>query len=323
MNKHHIYDSDEWNNDDSNFYDSIRLEDLPYYLKDFGKSFNKHGIRYTSRNHYKHIFHYALVKYYGISEIFINDISKRRYFSYNNILIDGETDIQGNTNFMIDLFNKCTRTICIFIDIRSIRNDNKFHTTLLIYRKEINTIEYFDSNGTSGYGYTYKLKNIMDNVLDAIPGIKFIKSKDLNGLSSYDNFEATMRSLNGISTISRSKNISGWCQIWALLLCELIYKYPNETTSNILSVLYKAFKNEECDDKLESYMLNNLLKGFFSVSIMRLKFILSKVEGKNLHIDPDVLTDYNPHVVINDDDIESEIEETMLPLTILNLMDYN
>lgn len=275
------YESEEWDFDDINIYDVLLLEDLPAFLEDLGYKTRKIGTSYLSRGYYKHIFHFTLCHYYDDYNIFKNDIGEREYIPYNSLLIDENVNITNTARFIVDLFKMVNGTLCMFIDILSKDPNRKVgHTTLLIYRKDMNKIEYFDSNGVAGYGYSDKLKEIINIVMSVIPGITLVRSRELNGLEKYSIPEANARSLNARCGISSPKSVGGWCQMWSLLLYELIRKYPREDTKNIIQVIYKLFENKNYVDA--STLLNNLMKGFYRIIIGRTNIILRDLTEKGV-----------------------------------------
>lgn len=315
-----IYDSEEWDIGDNMIYDSLHLDDLPFFLEDLGTKTRKIGVRYLSYDHYKHIFHYGLLKQYPGMEFFSNYIEGRPYISYNNIIINHKTNVLNTAMFLCDIFSLVKDKICIFVDIQGSERRNRYHTTLLIYRKLENVLEYFDSNGVGGYGFTFKLKEIVDIVLEKMNGLKIVKSKELNGLTGFSNIEASRRSLNGISNISKPKSVGGWCQIWSLFLYELIYKYPNETTKDLIRVLYSIF--DFFKNKTPSVVLNNLIKGYYRIIIGKINLVLSKEDLPNLYITSEILTEYKPNLVINDRNMENVIYKNTLPHVILDSSEY-
>lgn len=314
------YESEEWDFDDNVLYDKIRIEDLPVFLTDLGYNTRKIEFTYLSYDHYKHIFHFALVKHFGVSQIFSNYITPRNYVSFNNIMINAMTDVKNTSEFLTDIFKMTRDIICIFVDLHSSKQDNKYHTTLLIYRKKENTIEYFDSNGAGGYGFTFKLRDIIDIVISNFTDMKLIKSKELNGLEQYSNPEACARGLNNICGISRAKSVSGWCQIWSLFIYELIVKYPQNNTKYIIQVVYSLFKDRNY--KESSVILNNMLKGFYRIIIGRTNMIFRSINSQ-LHIKAEILSEYNPAYVIQDREMDSLIYTQMSPYLILDSEDYN
>lgn len=350
-----LYESEEWDFEDTMIYDVIRLEDLPAFLEDLGYKTRKIGTSYLTYGYYKHIFHFALCHHYDDHNIFKNDIGMREYVPYNSLLIDENVNVENTAKFLIDLFNKIEGTLCIFIDIHSKDPVEKVgHTTLLIYRKNLNRIEYFDSNGVGIYGYSDILKNIIDIVIFAFPGITLMKSKEINGLSEYSIAEASARSLNGRCGISKPKSIEGWCQMWSLLLYELIRKYPEMETKYIIRVLYSTFDNKNYVDA--SVSLNNLMKGFYRIIIGRTNMILRdfsesgnkwnkpiknvasprnksrsnpsnesieiyhsfSVNIDDIYIKANVLENYDPKHILNDAALESLIDDQMDPYCLLD-----
>lgn len=302
--------SEEWNIKDNNIYENLQLDDIPQFLKDLGYRTRKIGFKYLSYDHYKHIFHFSLVCWYNDNNIFTNHIMSRPYPSYNNIMINESTNIQNTANFLTDIFSTIQGVLCIFVDIRNSDNSNKYHTTLLIYRKNQNIIEYFDSNGIGSYGYTYRLKEITDIVISRFPGMVLIKSKELNGLETYSNPEARARSLNGLCGISKAASIFGWCQIWSLFMYEMIFKFPNENTKHIIQVVYSIFKNHNYKDS--SVILNNLIKGFYRIILGRTNIVLKNITNDGeLYIHADILSEYQPEYVINDMNLEFVINNQM------------
>ena len=135
----------EYNKRDNDIYNSLDIEDLFKFLEEIGYNNRKINTNYLCYEHYKQIFHYSLVKYYNVKTIFFSKKYNDLYNQYNSIVINENTNVEKLSDFLVNLFNSVKDTCCIFIDIKSRKNNYSYHTTLLIYRPLLKSIEHFDS----------------------------------------------------------------------------------------------------------------------------------------------------------------------------------
>lgn len=280
---------------DNEIYDSLVYQDIPEFLEKVGYENRKIKTNYACYEHYKHIFHYSIVKEYDIYSIFQSDSYGNNYDRYNSIIIDSNTDIERWVNYLTDLFIKSEEIICIFMDIRSIDVNSSFHTTLLIYRPHTKTIEHFDSCGVLMYGYSNILIGIINGILSEIEGSVYISSKTISSLDKYEDIQARRRGLNNICGIIGNKDFAGWCQIWSLFMYEMINRFPSISTEEIISSLYKNFKGLKF--KEAGYKAYNIIRGFYRILLGRTTNIF-KSEGINLN--SEILEEFNPKYVLDD-----------------------
>lgn len=301
---------EDWNDDFT--YDELFIQDLIDFLEELGVKNNEIVNKYTYSDYHKHIFHYSLIKKYDINNIFLtlrNDYLL--YNRFNNIVINNDTNVKNTALLIVDLFSKINGICCIFIDLQHKINFKRYHTTLLIYRKNIGKIEHFDPNGIARYGNIDKLNEIIAYILNKIPFTTFTNSKKLCGLESYDDKQAYSRGINIISNIRR-KLVPGRCQIITVLIYELIYKYYYLSTEAIISNIYDKLKGLSFREA--GIKVNNILNGFYIILLNRLNLYLNPL---GIHSINQIMNEYNPRYVIQDMILNDIINEEIIPRVIV------
>lgn len=305
MEDHHMFEK-EFDEDDNNFYNSLSFQDLIKFLENIGYNNRLIKTGYLCYEHYKHIFHYGLVKHYDIYSIFESDLYKDLYYRYNSIIIDENTNVELQINKLSHLFKNSKDVLCIFIDIRNSKERMSLHTTLLIYRPDSKRIEHFDSCGVTIHGYIDTFMEIIHGILEINSDLVYISSKTLSSLDKYGDREARGRSLNIICGIVGNKDILGWCQIWSLFIYEMIYRYPYLGTSEIISIIYLYFKGHIY--KEAGYMAYNIIRGYYRIILGRTN---SDLKLNGLFLNSELLEDFNPKYVIADGKLVELIESDM------------
>jgi hypothetical protein len=312
--------SNEFSLGDNTIYIVSEMQDLPQLLEEIGYDSRDISTQYMCYEHYKQIFHFALVKFYNVKTIFTSRQIDKGYNTYNSIMLDNKTDPDIIFKFLYDLFELVKEKddpICIFCDIQSIKYENSYHTTLLIFRPKLKQLEHFDSNGIANYGHIEKLYQVVNSLKSVIFELKFIESKEINGLIKYSDGEAYARGLNVVCGISMNKSFAGWCQIWSLMVYELVFKYPNKNTIEIISDIYKYLKGIKFREA--SIKAINIIKGFYRILLGRVNFMISPFD---LSISNKILTEWYPLYIISDKKLSTIIETEMHPRNILDLNEY-
>lgn len=312
--------SEEFNLNELSIYEVQELDDIPQYLEEIGKDSLDIDTKYMSYEHYKHLFHYSSVMKYNIGSIFLSDYIDSGYFRYNSIIIGPNTNSDKLFDFLFNLFNSDIDRIdpiCFFCDIQSKRYEHKYHTVLLSYRLQLKQLEYFDSNGISNYGHVEKLFAAINKLRNSILGFVFIDSKEINGLSEFTDAEAYKRGLNVISSISMGKSFNGWCQIWSLMIHNLIFKFPHIGTSKIVNVMRNYLKGLTISNAAIKSIY--IVKGFYRILLADLNRNISKFD---LHISNEILTYWYPIGVYSHKKLSEVISNEMNKRKIANYNDY-
>ena len=301
----HLSDK-EFDENDNRIYNSLSLRDLIEFLEDVGYNNRLIKTGYLCYEHYKHIFHYGLVKHYDIYSIFESDLHKDLYYRYNSIIIDDDTNIEFQVNRLSHLFIKSKNVICIFIDIRSRKERGSLHTTLLIYRPLLKRIEHFDSCGVAMYGCVDIFIEIINRIIELNPELIYVSSKILSSLDQYEDRKARSRSLNVICGVVGNRDFAGWCQIWSLFMYEMVYRYPNSTTTEIILTIYAYFKGHTY--KEAGYIAYNIIRGYYRILLGRINLELKE---NDLHLNSELLEDFDPIYVTTDFQLLELIERDM------------
>jgi hypothetical protein len=303
-------DSNEYSFGDNEIYNHTDMSDLPTLLEEIGFDTKNISTKYMCYEHYKQIFHFSIVLHYNVKTIFISRSIQKGYNTHNSIMLNKDTKIIDVYRFMLDLLiliDDNDLPICIFCDIQSLKNENRYHTTLLIYRPKIKTLEHFDSNGIAIYGHIEKLYEVVNMLKEQLKDLIFIDSKTINGLNQYDDHEAYARGLNVVCGISINKSFTGWCQIWSLMIYELVNKYPDMTTTDIIKCIYLNLNGTSTKNSL---LKTNMIKGFYRILLGRTNKILENV---NIKLTNTILKEWYPLYIKSDKKLselmQSEMEE--------------
>lgn len=293
----------EFDYEDNEIYKSLELNDLIEFLETTGYVNRKIKTGYLCYEHYKQIFQYSLIKFYNINSVYKTDLYKDLYYRYNSIMIDLNINIEEISQYLIHIFSNTTENVCFFIDIRNKDSFRNVHTTLLIYRPLTKSLEHFDSSGVSSYGYIELFNEIIQNILTNIEGCIFIPSKTLCSLDEYTDELANVRSLNFICGYVRTPNFHGWCQIWSLFMYEMIFKYSNLSSIEIIKIIYSYLKGNRIKDA--GYIANSIIRGYYRIILGRTNLFLNH---HSLWINSEVLKDFDPSYVLTDRKLIDVIE---------------
>lgn len=281
---------DEFDFEDNNIFDNLDFSEIPNFLNELGV---KTSFNYIGYDAYKHIFHYGLSYQYNITDIF-QSYANRGYDIYNNIVLRDDSNINTHLDLLIKLFESTDDKMCIFVDLANKKNTG-YHTILLIYRKENNIMEVFDPNGITSAFYRSRLRDLLNGILDQMKDLNVIGSSALHGFKNHKIEDAHYMSLNYYSS-SYDSNF-GWCQIWSLLIYEMIYKFPEKTTTEIVNLFYSHLKDYNIDDY--SKILNYIVKGYCRINLGRINMILKKMDFWFI-VNSNFMNEYDP--LENNDD---------------------
>lgn len=146
------------------------------------------------------------------------------------------------------------------------------HANLIIYRRDKNRLEHYEPNGNFNGNFGHYINNTVKKLVDVlktmIPDFEFVPSwklhrcvscNDCNGLQSYTN--------NGHKD-------RGTCQLWCYLIVELILKYPQMTSEDIIDNL--DYDKNLTRSKLGRHV-KEIIRGYYFQSMKDISNLL--IEG--------------------------------------------
>uniref|UniRef100_A0A6C0AEV1 Uncharacterized protein n=1 Tax=viral metagenome TaxID=1070528 RepID=A0A6C0AEV1_9ZZZZ len=170
-----------------------------------------------------------------------------------------------NINFIKPLSNYLNNNDLVFINLFI---PNLKHNNLLIYRKNKNILEHYEPNGVLDIKnqniIDYKIEMFVKSLNKFLPELKIVKSFKLHGFLNN-------KECYGLQSCSQGHNSEkGYCQIWCYLLTDLILKFPNISTEEI--ILHLDDKNYQ-RKKFQKH-LKEIIRGFYYYSLQKiLKFL--------------------------------------------------
>jgi predicted transcriptional regulator len=257
-----------------------------------GQQFVREGIEYTAITLLTTISNLYLIKKYNTNCFMYGDQGKDDTFMYGGItlnFVSGQLEIpieeiQNNTDilsqingknlFQIKNFLNCIKNNqpVIIIPLLLEFADGTHHANMLIYRKELNTIEHFEPHGSFldlRKDYGDKVNAILQLIIDKI------NETNSNSKSQYYNVlpgnirltpsnEVCIRTrgLQAIQQQLRSFSIEGpgYCQMWSLMFAELALLNPTINSKDILDEIYKLLETQD-----GSIFLSNVIRGYVSM----------------------------------------------------------
>jgi hypothetical protein len=150
-----------------------------------------------------------------------------------------------------------------------------FHANMLIYRKDTNRIEHYDSTtGPKATANFNKLTHILRPVLEQMK-IEYHPSTVQSG---FQTAEQSIRKTLGPDILEREGN-AGFCIMWSFLVAELALLNPTMSTDDILRYLNARLASSE-----KGLFLRNVIRGY----IHYLYQSLSKFLKEKYNIDLDL-----------------------------------
>ena len=257
-----------------------------------GQQFVREGIEYTAITLLTTISNLYLIKKYNTNCFMYGDQGKDDTFMYGGITLNFASgqleipieEIQNNTDilsqingknlFQIKNFLNCIKNNqpVIIIPLLLEFADGTHHANMLIYRKELNTIEHFEPHGSFldlRKDYGDKVNAILQLIIDKI------NETNSNSKSQYYNVlpgnirltpsnEVCIRTrgLQAIQQQLRSFSIEGpgYCQMWSLMFAELALLNPTINSKDILDEIYKLLETQD-----GSIFLSNVIRGYVSM----------------------------------------------------------
>ena len=255
-----------------------------------GRQFSSEGINYKPITLLTTISNLYLIKKYNTNCFMYGDKGKNENFMYGGIVLKflpGQLDLpidqiiahilaqlNGDNLFQIQNFLNCIKNgnPVIIMPLLLQFSDSDYHANMLIYRRELNTMEHFEPHGSyldlkKDYGdkINVLLQLLVDkiNEINNTQGSQFYKvvPDDIRLMPSN---EVCIRNigLQAIQSQLASFMIEGqgYCQMWSLLFAELVLLNPNMNSRLILDEIYKLLERRD-----GVIFLSNVIRGYVSV----------------------------------------------------------
>jgi hypothetical protein len=257
-----------------------------------GRQFAAEGIHYSPITLLTTISNLYLIKKYNTKCFMYGDRAKDENFVYGGFVFNfGErqlelptseirsndsilSQITGKNLFQINNFLDCIkqRQPIIIIPLLLQFSDSDHHANMLIYRKDLNTIEHFEPHGSYfdlRKEYGDKIIIIIQLLLDKIneinntPGSRFFHVLPSNiRLIPSNEVCVRTRGLQAIQSQLATFHIegAGYCQMWSLLFAEMALLNPTMGSTEILDRIYGMIGRQ--DGKV---FLSNIIRGYVSM----------------------------------------------------------
>ena len=244
---------------------------------------------YSAYGSYNTIFQYIIYKRNQLKNLF------RLTNKINSINVHVDQD-----NF--DLFTFICRYMLdskdeISVCFINIFGDNEHeistaHTVLLIFRKSIQTLEYYDPNACTSTKIEIVIDKIYEIFDSIIPEMDFTSSLELHG----DNIEQYLKhNLNSFSSSVNKNETDGWCQMWCLFLFDMITYYPHITTKDILSMIFIRIDNK--NNREMRVEVNSIIRGYFVTIFEETK---NDLENESIFFDMNSLSKFDHKFLYSD-----------------------
>ena len=211
------------------------------------------------------------------------------------IVPDMLTQINGkNLLFQIDNFLNCIKNgnPVIVVPLLLQFADGTHHANMLIYRRDLNTIEHFEPHGSFldlRPDYGDKMTIILQLLIDKINEVNnSSKSRFFNVLPNnirlLPSNEVCIRG-RGLQAIqSRLASFSiegaGYCQMWSLLFAEMALLNPTMNSTEILDYVYRLLEKQD-----GPVFLSNIIRGYVSMLGDEISLYLSQYINNALTIE--------------------------------------
>lgn len=253
-----------------------------------GEDFSSRGIDFAPITILAGISNLYLIKKYGTNCFMYGINSRIGEFIHGGFIINflsGQIDSPITAEFLsefiaknliqIQNFLNCVKkgvNPVIIIPLALIFSDGGHHANMLIYKRNLNTIEHFEPHGSSfslDSGYGDKIKTILEalvhkiNELNNTPSTPFSNSlpHDISFVSSNEvcirdrGLQAIQEELRGFE-IERGQ----YCQMWSFLFAELALLNPSISSKDILDQIFRLL-----DSKDGAQFLSNVIRGYVSI----------------------------------------------------------
>lgn len=268
-------------------------------IYEIGYSQKNNKTNYQAFEHYRKIFHFTIVTINNIKELFSSKI-KNDYTHYNRILLPIDRSIKDEAEFISAYLKLVTKTTCFLVDNRHITDEHIWHETLFIYRPELNQLEHYDPNGISIFGDRGIFETFIGIILKDNPNMTFIPSVVLQSFENEDIFKS--KSLNLLSSLTKGKDsVDGWCQIWSLIIYDLVIRYDKLSTKKIIKSIYDFLRSSNNGKKVKvkeaAFKAFYIIRGYFFLYIDLTNDCLQE---QFLEIDAEILESFDLYYVKSD-----------------------
>ena len=255
-----------------------------------GKQFAAEGIHYSPISLLTSISNLYLMKKYNTNCFMYGDKGKNENFIYGGIVLNflpGQLDLpideiipdillqlNGENLFQIQNFLNCIKNgqPIIIIPLLLQFADGTHHSNMLIYRKDLNTIEHFEPHGSyldlrKDYGdkISVLLQLLVDkiNIVNNTPKTQFYKVLPID-IRLVPSNEVCLRG-RGLQAIQSQLSAfhiegAGYCQMWSLLFAEMALLNPTISSKDILENIYGLL-----DSQNGPIFLSNIIRGYVSM----------------------------------------------------------
>lgn len=256
-----------------------------------GEQFAAEGIHYSPITLLTTISNLYLIKKYNTNCFMYGNKGQDENFIYGGFVFkfsQGQLDLpieriapdmiaqinSKNLLFQIDNFLNCIKNgnPVIIIPLLLEFSDGTHHANMLIYRRDLNTIEHFEPHGAFldlRKDYGDKINIILQLLVDKInetnntPKSIFFNTLP-NNIRLIPSNEVCLRSrgLQAIQSQLASFSIegAGYCQMWSLLFAEMALLNPNMNSTEILEYIYELLSRKD-----GPVFLSNIIRGYVSM----------------------------------------------------------
>ena len=276
-----------------------------------GQQFAAEGIHYSAITLLTSISNLYLIKKYNTNCFMYGNKGQDENFIYGGFVFKfaiGQLDLpierivpdmlaqinSKNLLFQIDNFLNCIKNgnPVIIIPLLLEFADGTHHANMLIYRRDLNTIEHFEPHGAfldlrPDYGnkITTILQLLIDkiNEINATPTSRFYNTLPSNiRLLPSNEVCIRGRGLQAIQSQLASFSIEGpgYCQMWSLLFAEMALLNPTMSSTEILDYVYTLLERQD-----GPVFLSNIIRGYVSMLGDEISLYLSQYINNALTIE--------------------------------------
>jgi len=316
-----------------------------------GKDFSSRGIDFAPITILTGISNLYLIKKYGTNCFMYGNNSRIGEFIHGGFIINflsGQIDSPISAGVLSEFITKnliqiqnflnCVKkgNSVIIIPLALIFSDGGHHANMLIYKRDLNTIEHFEPHGSSfSLDSTYgdKIKTILESLVNKInelnntPSTLFFHSLP-NNITLIPSNEVCIRD-RGLQAIQEELALfeierGQYCQMWSLLFAEMSLLNPTISSKDILDQIYRLLETKD-----GSRFLSNVIRGYVSVlgdgiSMYLSEYINNAFTIENMSYIFTIHQDYANYLsyilqVVIDCEINAEMLSRAMPQTMAQL----
>ena len=253
-----------------------------------GEEFASRGIDFAPTTILTGISNLYLIKKYGSNCFMYGNNSRIGEFLNGGFIINlssGRLDSPISRDFLTDFITKnliqiqnflnCvkkTNNPVIIMPLALIFSDGGHHANMLIYKRELNTIEHFEPHGSAFYldpAYGDKIKTILESLVNKINELNTKQSTLFfgalpNNVTLIPSNAVCIRG-RGLQAIQEELALfeierGQYCQMWSLLFAEMALLNPTISSKDILDQIYRLLET-----KNGPIFLSNVIRGYVSM----------------------------------------------------------